>query len=128
MDDNNFDPETFSVYPSPSEWMIDSPNDSCFWQYGWISDKGIPNFTDSIPLRKNSSVDKPLGTLERTKLYQMLIAMAIDGYGYEVEAKNSPIPSQLSSMFKDSFNFNYSSESISNQLKIARKLIEPKKD
>jgi hypothetical protein len=124
MDDNNFDPETWSVRSSPSEEMIESPNDSCFWQYGWVSDKDIPIFTDSIPLREKSSIDKPLGTQERNKLYQMLIAMAIDGYGYDVEAKTSPIPSQLASMFKDRFNFNYTSESISNHLKIARKLIE----
>ena len=128
MCEDHFDQETLSYEFSPSECMIDSPNGSCFWRFGWISDKDIPNFTDSIPSRKYSSFEKPLGTLERSKLYQMLIAMAIDGYGYEVEAKTSPIPSQLASMFKDRFNFNYSAESISNQLKIARMLIEPKKD
>ena len=36
--------------------------------------------------------DKPLGTTERTYLLRLVIGMAIDGYGYDPQAKKSDVP------------------------------------
>jgi hypothetical protein len=86
-----------------------------------------PNFTDSTTLRKNSPVNRPLGTLERENLLKVIVAMAIDKYSYQVEGK-STVPTQISLVMEKHLNVSYSAESISNHLKLAKSLIEPKKD
>jgi hypothetical protein len=123
-DYRNFDPDTNTYDLSPMQSAVDSPNDSGYWSYGWITGSGIPNFSDSTPINKSSILEKPLETKERDNLYRMLIAMAIDGYGYDITAKTSEIPRLLESTFKERFNFQYTAESISKHLRAAKKLIE----
>jgi len=126
-DYRNFNPETDAFDHSPMEWLIDCPNDSGFWSYGWVAENNIPNFTDSTTLRKNSPVNRPLGTLERENLLKVIVAMAIDKYSYQVEGK-STVPTQISLAMEKHLNVSYSAESISNHFKLAKSLIEPKKD
>lgn len=39
--------------------------------------------------------ERSLGTRERESLLKMVIAMVVDGYGYDISAKRSPIPQQI---------------------------------
>ena len=123
MDEANFIPELFSATESPLEVLINSPNDSKFWQYGWLTDNDIPVFTDSTPITKNALSEKPLRSRERDNLYQLIIAMAIDKYAYKVKAKNSTVPAELERVVRERLNIEYSSETISNHLKAARELV-----
>jgi len=47
-------------------------------------------------LQSQAGGEKSLGTKERESLLKMVIAMAVDGYGYETDDKRSPIPQQIS--------------------------------
>jgi hypothetical protein len=125
MDDANFIPELFSVTDSPSEVLIKNGpwHRHVFWHYGWLTKEDIPVFTDSTPIRKIALSEKPLGPRERDNLYELIIAMAIDGYGYDVNAPKSIIPAELERVVRERLNIEYSSETISNHLRAARELV-----
>lgn len=41
------------------------------------------------------SQDRPLGPTERRSLLKMILAMAVDGYGYDSDASKSPLPQEI---------------------------------
>ncbi len=122
-DEKNYCSETGTYFPAPDDDCFEEPDDSDFWKYGWPTDKDIPIFTDSTPIRKNALSEKPLRTRERENLYVLIIAMAIDKYAYDVNALKSPTPAKLQKMLKRRFEIDYTAATISAHLKAARELV-----
>ncbi len=70
------------------------------------------------PNIKDRKFSKPLHTREKESLMKLIIGMAIDGYGYDPEARKSPIPKELSDTLS-SWGIDISDDTIRKWLKLA---------